>query len=184
MSGGSVQTFLPMKSYRASLESLDPVRLNKQILECAQMIEAILDPARGYQNHPAVRMWRRHEKALCTYGVSACVVRDDERVVWFNNKIRELGAVRGIRRDSIIIPPWMGDLDLHRSHRSRLMEKDPEFYNWEGTPENMPYLWPVNESDGYRLFLSGADLKRMKADERQLPEWLTFDPDTGEVFEQ
>lgn len=178
-----MQTFLPMKSYRDSLESLDPARLNKQIVECSQILGAILDPSSGYQHHPAVNMWRLHEKALCTYGNVACVVRQDKRAPWFNAKIQQLGEMKGIRRDSILIPPWMGDRNLHRSHRSRLMEKDPDFYDWDGTPENMPYLWPITRAHGeYELYLAKADMKRLQTGERELPEWLTYDSE-GKVTE-
>lgn len=179
-----MQTFLPMASYRASLESLDDLRLNKQILECQQIIGTILDPSRGYQNHPAVRMWRGYEKALCTYGAQACVVRADGRVTWFHEMIEEMADNPKVRKDSILVPPWVGDKDMHRSHRSRLMIKDPSHYHWMGTPDNMPYLWPLNgPKRTYQLFLSGSDLARMKSGERELPEWLTFDPKTGEVTE-
>jgi hypothetical protein len=44
--------------------------------------------------------------------------------------------------------PWWSTEDFHQSHRGRLYDKDPEFYqefksDWEIQSE---YLWPINES--------------------------------------
>lgn len=184
-----MQTFMPMFKYQDSVRALDDARLNKQILECSQILDCILDPTKGYQNHPAVNMWRGHEKALCTYGGAAAAAWRDrrgtgiDRQAWFYNKHIELGTTKGIRKDSILIPPWVGDLHFHRSHRSNLMRKDPRYYDWEGAPENMPYVWPLTTGrDEYKLYISAADMKRLETGERELPEWLSYKPD-GEVFE-
>jgi hypothetical protein len=46
----------------------------------------------------------------------------------------------------IVMPPWIGDERVHRSHRSNLLRKDPVFYsqfNWSESPD-IPYYWPVS----------------------------------------
>jgi len=42
-------------------------------------------------------------------------------------------------------PNWLGKPDLHASHRSNLLRKDPNHYNkwFHGEPSDLPYVWPV-----------------------------------------
>ena len=42
------------------------------------------------------------------------------------------------------LPPWLGDEDFHRSHRSSLLNKDPEWYGdvFTDVPPDLPYVWP------------------------------------------
>ena len=44
----------------------------------------------------------------------------------------------------IPMPPWLGNPDLHLSHRSRLIAKDPRFYSplFPGTDPDLEYVWP------------------------------------------
>jgi hypothetical protein len=44
----------------------------------------------------------------------------------------------------IPMPPWLGNEDLHLSHRSRLIAKDPRFYSkvFPGTDPDLEYVWP------------------------------------------
>lgn len=53
-----MQTFLPYSSFKDSARVLDRQRLGKQRVENMQIITALLDPDYGWQNHPAVNMWR------------------------------------------------------------------------------------------------------------------------------
>jgi hypothetical protein len=47
-----------------------------------------------------------------------------------------------------LLPSWIGDAALHRSHRSNLLAKDPEFYRprfaelFGPEPDDLPYVWP------------------------------------------
>jgi hypothetical protein len=43
------------------------------------------------------------------------------------------------------LPPWLGDEELHRSHRAALVRKDPEFYRplFGDVPDDLEYVWPV-----------------------------------------
>jgi hypothetical protein len=80
----------------------------------------------------------------------------------------------------------MGEDWVLRSHRSRLIEKMAHHYGEQfgATPVNMPYLWPKwdeTHRHGYRLFLSRADIDRVKNGERKLPRVLELNTETGEV---
>lgn len=41
------------------------------------------------------------------------------------------------------LPPWLGDVDFHRGHRSALVRKDPDFYArlFPDVPDDLPYVW-------------------------------------------
>ena len=47
-----------------------------------------------------------------------------------------------------LLPSWVGDEALHRSHRSNLIAKDPDFYRprfaelFGAEPDDLPYVWP------------------------------------------
>jgi len=43
------------------------------------------------------------------------------------------------------LPSWLGDPDVHRSHQSALLRKDPDHYRdlFPGVPDDLPYVWPV-----------------------------------------
>lgn len=62
-----MQTFLPFPDYDKSARVLDDRRLGKQRVECLQILKALTIPSYGWQNHPAVKMWRGWEMQLCSY---------------------------------------------------------------------------------------------------------------------
>ena len=41
-------------------------------------------------------------------------------------------------------PKFLGYEPFHRSHKSNLLRKDPEYYgkHFLGVPQDIPYLWP------------------------------------------
>lgn len=59
-----MQTFLPYSSFSKSASVLDNKRLGKQRVECLQILKALSDPAYGWQNHPAVKMWKGYTDRL------------------------------------------------------------------------------------------------------------------------
>ena len=46
------------------------------------------------------------------------------------------------------MPPWLGDQEFHRSHRSSLLRKDPASYgpHFEDVPDDLEYVWPVRRT--------------------------------------
>ena len=45
-------------------------RLGKQGVEALQVVRALTRPGYGWQNHPAVRMWRGYEETPGAYGIA------------------------------------------------------------------------------------------------------------------
>jgi hypothetical protein len=150
-----MQTFLPFPDFAASAAALDDRRLGKQRVEAMQVLRAIVRPVYGWKHHPAVRMWRGFEEALGAYGVAVCREwcrrgHADTCAVKLLDDLRDAGVRSPPRSQAKLaraggLPPWLGDEDLHRSHRSALLRKDPSWYGprFGDDPPDLPYVWPV-----------------------------------------
>jgi hypothetical protein len=142
-----MQTFLPYPDFQQSAATLDSARLGKQRVEALQTLRALVIPEYGWQSHPAIRMWMGYVPALTMYGLAMA----DE---WMNrgfadntrDNIREFApqAAHPDYASKIAMPPWLGDPELHLSHRSNLIRKDPRFYTpvFPGTEADLEYVWP------------------------------------------
>eukprot|EP00850_Spirogloea_muscicola_P005092 SM000023S07548 [mRNA] locus=s23:57582:59313:- [translate_table: standard] len=137
-----LQTFLPFPDFAASVRSLDNRRLGKQRVEAFQILKVITGEAKSnaWKNSPVVRMWRGYADALALY-YNECLREWSSR--GFRNVILEPVPVPVA--ESAEMPAWFGDEELHASHRSNLLRKDPEFYGQYRWPEaaDKPYVWPV-----------------------------------------
>jgi hypothetical protein len=157
-----MQTFLPYSDFRASAATLDPRRLAKQRVEAFQVLRALIRQEYGWKRHPAVRMWAGYEEALVRYGLEVCAVwcAADRADTCATSIAAEYG--RPVRTQSELavaseLPPWLGREDLHLSHRSALVRKDPEWYRplFGDIPDDLPYVWPA--SDREQPASAGAD---------------------------
>lgn len=142
-----MQTFLPYPSFTASAMCLDRQRLGKQRVETWQIYRALTDPTYGWQNHPAVRMWRGHEWSLLVYGGAVCA-EWAARGYTDNMLPRFRDAAMS---DAVLIgpdPAWLGNPAFHASHRAALLYKSPTHYaafGWTETPA-LAYVWPTLET--------------------------------------
>jgi len=146
-----VQTFLPFPSFSASAEVLDSPRLGKQRVEVLQVLRALELPEYGWGNHPAAAMWRGRTPALVRYGLDCVAAWTDrghadstaELIAEFAPEV--VGSSQADLAAAGVLPSWVGRRDLHRSHRSNLLRKDPEHYapRFErGLPDDLDYVWP------------------------------------------
>lgn len=143
-----MQTFLPYADFRRSAEALDQARLGKQRVETLQMLRALRIPGHGWANHPAVTMWRGHVGALVAYGLAVTeewVRRGHADTV--GPQIAEFAPDAGTQETLAhagLLPGWLGDESLHRSHRSALVRKDPGHYRplFGDVPGDLEYVWP------------------------------------------
>ncbi|GAA2014487.1 MSMEG_6728 family protein [Nakamurella flavida] len=150
-----MQTFLPYPDFRASAEALDSPRLGKQRVETLQILRALELPEYGWRTHPAVVMWRGRTPALVVYGLVTAQVWTERgfgdstaaQILEFAPDMAGVDqaglAARGL------LPSWVGDEALHRSHRGKLLAKDPAFYaafaDDPGLPDDLAgleYVWP------------------------------------------
>jgi hypothetical protein len=149
-----MQTFLPVADFTESARLLDSPRLGKQRVETLQILRAIELPDYGWASHPAVLMWRGRTPALVAYGLAmARIWRERGFADTTESQIGEfapqvVGLPQAQLADAGLLPSWLGDEALHRSHRSNLIAKDPDFYRPRFTalfgpePDDLPYLWP------------------------------------------
>ena len=120
---------------------LDYRRLGKQRVETYQLLRANLDITLGWKNHPAAIMWRNNIHGLIAYGVTMC---DEWTKRGYKDTTKEKILALGYA-DHNDLPSWWGDPDIHSSHRSNLLRKDPDFYSqwgWDDDP-TAPYIWPA-----------------------------------------
>lgn len=130
-----MQTFLPYASFQKSAKELDSKRLNKQILECYQILKVLSsdDPKAAWRNHPAVKMWRDHEFALWNY-VQAMIVEADDRGIKTDKNLSNLLELRKEKADQwgSKNPEWMSDSVLMNyvttTHKANLFLKDQVLY--------------------------------------------------------
>lgn len=157
-----MQTFLPYKNYIRSAQALDKLRLNKQAVECYQIVLTIFrkkgwlpNPTgkKGWWNHPAVKMWESDSHSLLCYWnaiITECRARnikaDIHRKNWmYCVKIFEEECDTGnlsawCYAEPLVYPDWITP-ELTQSHQSNLLKKDQNFYKFE-VPNNLPYVWP------------------------------------------
>lgn len=136
-----MQTFLPYSNFAASAKVLDSKRLGKQRVETKQIVLALTVPTYGWKHHPATKMWRHYVPALAAYGYLVC---EEWRRRGYEDSLLPFFAER--LTISYTLPPWMGDPNVHASHRSNLLAKNPVWYSqfeWS-EPPGMQYVWPVN----------------------------------------
>jgi MoxR-like ATPase len=153
-----MQTFLPYPDFAESAAVLDSRRLGKQRVEAMQIIRALTRPVYGWKHHPAVLMWQEYEEALGAYSVAVCrewcrrghadtcevKILDDLTIAAVPVPPRNQAELRLAGA----LPPWLGDDAVHRSHRSALLRKDPEWYSssFDDVPDDLPYVWPVRRA--------------------------------------
>jgi len=144
-----MQTFLPYADFRKSAECLDYRRLGKQRVEAKQIIDILEKYDKGedisklpWGNHPAVRMWIGHTIALEDY-YNAILAEWIRR--GYNNTMKFYEFEYD--KDGYVIigdrPTWFGRKDFHDAHKSKLLQKDYDFYikyNWK-VPLDLEYKW-------------------------------------------
>ena len=167
-----MQTFLPVADFEDGARLLDSPRLGKQRVETLQILRALELPDYGWASHPAVRMWRGRTPALVAYGLAMVRVWRERgfadttahQITEFAPEVADIPQAELASAGTL--PSWVGDESLHRSHRSNLLAKDPEFYRprfverFGPEPDDLPYVWPepddvapVAEPEGVRTWI-------------------------------
>ena len=154
-----MQTFLPYPDFLRTARALDQRRLGKQRVETLQVLRGLTWPGYGWRHHPAVKMWAGYEEALVRYGLDVCTVwtatgRADTCAVTLTIDLATACGIERARGQSELatageLPPWLGREDLHLSHRSALLRKDPGHYRpmFGDVPADLPYVWPLSDRE-------------------------------------
>lgn len=144
-----MQTFLPSSNPVTTARWLDSKRLNKQILECYQILNVLSgkSPTGGWRNHPAVLMWKGYERGLWQY-VQAMIREARERGIRTENNEANLNRLKeqcwddwGQTQPSF----WTDTNKLMRvttTHKASLFDKDPMYYSSFGYAKHSLYNQP------------------------------------------
>lgn len=148
-----MQTFLPYPDFAESAAVLDDRRLGKQRVETVQVLRALTRLTYGWKRHPAVRMWAGFPEGVAAYGLVVCA--EWVRRGWADTCAATIGAdLAEVGRPAprtqaelaarMLLPDWIGDERVHRSHRAALLRKDPEHYGplFDDVDPAEPYFWP------------------------------------------
>ena len=144
-----MQTFLPHPSKRESLDALDNKRLNKQILECYQILKVLSkqSPSNAWRNHPAVLMWEGAENELWRYAMTAVKLADMRGIKTENN----LANLKALAKTSVLSwgdndPAWVKSpiviKRVNATHQANLYRKDPIYYAHYADSVNSEYNKP------------------------------------------
>jgi hypothetical protein len=163
-----MQTFIPYSDVNEIARNLDSKRLNKQILECYQILNVLSgkSPTGGWRNHPAVLMWKGYERGLWHYTQAMIVearargIRTENNEANLNNLKNQCWEQWGDKAPSF----WTDNDKLMRvitTHKVSLFNKDPLYYikyqHASNSPYNTPccpdrkqpckYYWPTHQSE-------------------------------------
>jgi Pyrimidine dimer DNA glycosylase len=176
-----MQTFLPYSNFLTSAQVLDKKRCWKQVVEAKQIISCLSGASNvRWKNHPAIKMWVGYEDLLnhyynvflfeCLhehkiktslpyirnkythtigYDSHPCGIEDsvfltlEENAKWYDKQNN--------------LPFWYDDKNFHRSHRSRLIAKNRDFYlskfpDDENYNDSL-YWWPDMETKTFKLIV-------------------------------
>lgn len=167
-----MNTFLPFNDLILSAESLDDKRLNKQILECKQIHDALTGKSKGYQFHPATMMWRDAEGSLALFAYECCLQFHRRTNKAHKYHVWAYDNSGGGRATLQTRPWWWGDQYFHHSNQQMLVWKDPVYYGrrWHVADSEVPterphYIWPVSKhnwdfvSNGYIIIMKSKPTK-------------------------
>ena len=107
-------------------QALDKRRLNKQIIECRQILKAIKGESKAWVNHPCVKMYRSHERWLCKYQFSLEYYRTGRS-----------NSARRWSEDADFIRPHFQNETFFSQMKRRLYTKDNVYYSqWANLGES------------------------------------------------
>ena len=112
-----MQVFMPYMNPFDTARALDKRRLNKQIIECSQILRAIGDRNAPWANHPIVAMWRRFKVWLQLY--SKCLQ-------YYRDGYESTAQLYG--EGCLDCKPDFLTEEFCVQHRRRLYTKDPQLY--------------------------------------------------------
>jgi len=120
------------------------------------LAESRYPPPRGipWANHPAARMWRGYEAALLMYQQAICeewTTRGYADTCFdTTNRIYRVAVkyeiLPWVGLSEAPMPPWLGNKDFHKAHRSNLSRKNRLYYiQYWNTEPGLEYIWPTTK---------------------------------------
>lgn len=129
-----MQVFLSEYTFPEAAEVLDTKRLVKQLLEGRQIMTILANesPSGAWRNHPAVKMFKNHERTLFSYLYAIKEEMQERGYKWETNwNVIYDTYMRNFISEKQDSPAWMQNDEFNNvviTHRGRLHEKAPELY--------------------------------------------------------
>lgn len=136
-----MQVFVPFTEPLKTAQCLDKKRLNKQIIECRQLIRTIRGESRSWANHPVTKMYSHPElfKYMQYYVQCLKYYKDGALEMADNYSRMAVGYLEKTQEAKYILSEKFCD-----QHKRRLYAKDPEHYvqfsSYGSTTENWYYV--------------------------------------------
>lgn len=118
---------------------LDNRRLNKQIIECKQILKAIDGDTKAWVNHPATLQYKNHRRWLFSYMM--CLIYYKDNQMW--------GAEQWSKEAEEYKPYWHTE-NYFTQMKRRLFTKNNEHYSqWSHLGESEINMYYVNNKWKY-----------------------------------
>lgn len=111
-----MQVFIVGTPYEIA-EVLDCKRLNKQLIENQQIMDAILGDGKGWFNHPVVKSYKNHFQYLYHYHLC---------LFWYKRGDKPMA--RKMSEQAMAFKPNFHTQEYFNQMKRRLFEKDEEYY--------------------------------------------------------
>lgn len=132
-------------------ESLDKKRLNKQIIECKQILKAIDGESKAWKNHPCTKQYEKHKIWLCYYLMSLGYYKEGNKEA----SIRYSNYANFYR-------PNFHTKDYFNQMKRRLYTKDKSFYNqWNFLGESNINWYYDNNENKFIYYENGKKIKNI-----------------------
>lgn len=154
--------FLPFSNFKKSAAALDDVRLQHQRRIAKQMIDFLttgIDKSkRRLAFHPTIKMWKGYVPALKLHHdilIDEWVSRGKK-----NTMKKYYKTPKKLSKKQL--PWWLGREKFHRSHRSVLFSKFPEFYRSMFPKQDKGYnksyyWWPMMKTKTFEIIIPLKD---------------------------
>lgn len=141
-----MQVFIIGSPYETAM-FLDKKRLNKQIVECIQMLKALEGLSKGWRNHPCTIQYDKHRYWLWVYMLCLAAYREEQ---YFNSILFSEVCER--------YKPEFHTDEYFEQMKRRLYTKDKEHYSyWSELGEsNENWYWVDNQ---WKKYLNGKIVK-------------------------
>ena len=141
-----MQVFIIGSPYETAM-FLDKKRLNKQIVECIQMLKALEGLSKGWRNHPCTIQYDKHRYWLWVYMLCLASYREEQ---YFNSILFSEVCER--------YKPEFHTDEYFEQMKRRLYTKDKEHYSYwsELVESNENWYWVDNQ---WKKYVNGKIVK-------------------------
>ena len=135
-----MQVFIVGTPYETA-EALDVRRINKQIIENGQIMDAILGIGKGWFNHPVVKSYKNHFQWLYHYNLC---------LFWYSRGDKPMA--KKMSEQAMAFKPNFHTEEYFKNMKKRLYTKDNEHYKqWENLGESYEnWYWIDNKWKIYK----------------------------------